>query len=113
VAAPIPTPDTLSGGIAGIDTRGHPEVAVDNSSGPYRGTLYIAYQARASTTGSDKSDIFNTKSTDGGRTWSDPRAVNNGPGVSSGFDPTTSDNFEPAVAVSPQTGHILVSFYDW
>ena len=110
----LETPREMSGTLFGIRTLDFSYMAVDSTPAPSptRNNLYIVYQSRSSATGADLSDVFFTKSTDGGRTWSDPRAVNNGPGVTSGLDITTNDNWQPSIGVSPKSGHILVSFYD-
>jgi len=114
VASPTPPADSLlSGGIA-IRTRGFPYIAVDRtaSGSPTRGYVYIVFEADPDGAGPDRSDIFFTRSTDGGKTWLPPRSINTGPAVTIGGDTTTNDNFDPSIAVSPTTGQITVTFND-
>ena len=47
-----------------------------------------------------RSQIFFTRSIDGGKTWDTPQSISNGPGVTNG-DPTQNDNWMPSIAVSP------------
>lgn len=105
--------DISTGGIA-IRTRGFPYITVDRTSmaSPTRGYVYIVYQADPDGAGADRSDIFFTRSIDGGKNWSIPRTINRGPAVIFGGDSTTNDNVMPSIAVSPVTGQITVTFYD-
>jgi hypothetical protein len=65
----------------------------DTSPGPHRGTLYLAAPER-------KAVLF-TRSTDGGRTWSEPLRFSAG-----------SDILMPALAVDPVNGDVVVSWLD-
>ena len=84
--------DTLSGGIR---VRSFPRLAVS----PVDGTLYIVYAANPP--GPDGADVFLTRSTDGGATWSVPEKVNDGSG---------SMEFFPDVAVN-RNGVVQVIWY--
>jgi uncharacterized repeat protein (TIGR01451 family) len=87
---------------------------VDNTpaGSPTRGNIYITFQADPDGAGPDRSDVFFTRSTDGGITWSTPVSVNAGAAVTANPDTTTNDNWQPSIAVSPGSGDILVTFYD-
>jgi hypothetical protein len=84
-----------------------PDLAIDRSSG----ALYLVYSGAPTpwpgdidaANGADRSDIFLVRSSDRGATWSAPLRVND--------DTTESDQFFPAVAVTPD-GTVGVMFYD-
>jgi hypothetical protein len=105
-------PNTLTGAGISHRTRGFPYVAVDNSpvGSPTRGYAYVVFQADGD--GADQVDVFFIRSTDGGVTWSAPRCINKAPAVTLGGDPTTNDNWQPAISVSATTGQVTVSLYD-
>ena len=69
---------------------------------PANGHLYCVYSDTG--LGGDRSDIMFTMSTDDGATWSVPTKIND--------DPTTRDQFQPALAVSPDGTHLFVGWYD-
>jgi hypothetical protein len=52
----------------------------------------------------DKADIFFAQSSNGGTTWTTPIKVNN--------DTTTNDQWQPALAVTPDGTHIFITWYD-
>src|SRR5262249_52904322 len=52
----------------------------------------------------DKADIFFTMSSDGGNTWSSPLRVND--------DVTTTDQWQPAMALTPDGTHLFITWYD-
>jgi hypothetical protein len=114
VASLFPAPGLMSSGGVQPRTRGFPAIAVDQTpvGSPTHSNLYVVYQARPSQGGADRADVFFTGSSDGGQSWSPPLSVNKAPAVTSGADGTTNDNWQPAIAVSPTTGEIAVSFYD-
>ncbi len=114
VVTPSITPDVLSSGGVSIRTRGFPYLAVDRTpaGSPTRGNLYLVYQGKTSAASTDNADIFFMSSTDGGASWSTPRTINKGPAVTAGADTTNNDNWQPAIAVSPTSGQITVTFYD-
>ncbi len=74
-----------------------PHVAVN----PVSGHLYVTYDNKAA--GADKADIFYVMSTDGGATWSAPVRVND--------DATTTDQWMPTIAVSPNGANIGFFYY--
>jgi hypothetical protein len=82
------------------------DLAVDSSSGPHRGRVYIAWQDHLDNPYGDDL-IMLSHSDDGGRTWSAPDKVNQTP--SGTF---TGQAFEPAVHVNSD-GVVAVSYYDF
>jgi len=95
-----------------IRTRGFPYIAIDQTppGSPTRGNIYLVFQAKPPAPAIARSEIFFTRSTDGGKTWDTRRSISNGEAVTNG-DPTQNDNWMPSIAVSPVTGHIRVIFY--
>jgi hypothetical protein len=95
-----------------VRTRGLPHLAIDHTppGSPTRGNIYVVFQAKPLPPATARSQIFFTRSTDGGKTWDMPRSISNGPAVTNG-DATQHDNWMPSIAVSPVTGHIRVIFY--
>ncbi len=83
-----------------FDVPAFPQLAVDTSSGPNRGTVYLTANVLTS---SGNLDVVLARSTDGGATWSAPFRVNN--------DSTSTDQFMPAIAVA-ENGNVGVAFYD-
>ncbi|HWM94852.1 MAG TPA: sialidase family protein [Thermoanaerobaculia bacterium] len=73
-----------------------PTAAVD----PRNGRLYVAWMDNRFTPGT--SQVVLSRSDDGGRTWSAPQRVSDGPG--------DAPSFTPALAVSGQ-GRVAVSYY--
>ena len=106
-------------------------MAEDNTLGansPYEGRIYAAFvgyynidplgiQNPASNT-----DIFLTYSDDGGRTWSTAVEVNDDEAVLDGYSESNETNpndqftgrvqFQPAIAVNPTTGTVVLSWRD-
>jgi hypothetical protein len=78
-------------------TNSFPRIDVN----PVNGEVYIVYNANP--VGPDGADIFFTRSTNGGATWSTPIRVND--------DHTDNDQFFPDIAVNAQ-GVIEVVWYD-
>ena len=66
------------------------------------GVIYGVYNDNPA--GVDKGDVYLTTSTDGGATWSVGTKVND--------DVGTSDNWQPAVALTPTGTRIAVGYYD-
>jgi hypothetical protein len=95
-----------------IRTRGFPYIAIDQTppGSPTRGNIYVVFQATPPAPATARSEIFFTRSTDGGKTWDAPRSISNGPAVTLNGDLTQNDNWMPSIAVSPVTGHIRVVF---
>jgi hypothetical protein len=82
--------------------NGMPVTAVDRSSGPHRGSLYVNW---IDTRNGDP-DVFVMRSRDAGATWSAPVRVNDDP-VRNG-----AVQFFTWMAVDPSDGSINVLFYD-
>jgi hypothetical protein len=79
----------------------YPTMDVDRSSGPYAGTIYIAWSDGRN----GDPDILLVRSADGGGTWSAPVRVNDDlPG-------NGADQFFPWLAVDPN-GRVAVTFFD-
>ena len=100
------TSNNVPGGFGMTDSSGQlisayiiPQTAVN----PSNGDLYVIYPDKPKNQ-ADKADIFFTQSTDGGKTWSNPLRVND--------DATTNDQWEPALAVTPDGSHVGIFWYD-
>ncbi len=97
-----PSPALSLSGISRINC--FPTIDVDRSSGPHRGTIYIAW---AETTNRNDADVFVKKLTppNGGHpTIGEPVRVNN--------DLSGADQFLPWLKVDPSNGNVEVAFYD-
>ena len=89
--------------IPGINRcNGLPITVTDLSNSPYQGTIYINFTDQQN--GTDNTDVWLVKSTDGGNTWSQPLKVNN--------DTTQTHQFLSWMTVDQITGYIYVIFYD-
>lgn len=87
--------------------NGMPVTAVDISPGSYRGTVYVNWaDERNSTDGLQDVDVFLSKSTDGGLTWSEPLRVNQDP-VGNG-----RAQFFTWMSVDPVDGSVNIVYYD-
>ena len=82
--------------------NGMPVLGIDNSNGPHQGTLYVNWSDQRN--GTDNTDIFIAKSTDGGQTWSKPKRVNT--------DQTQTHQYLTWMSVDPVTGYIYIMYYD-
>lgn len=82
--------------------NGMPITMCDISNSPYRGNIYICWGDQRN--GTSDSDVFFTKSTDSGETWSVAKRVND--------DNTTRHQFFPWMTVDQTTGNIWGVFYD-
>ncbi|TET22191.1 MAG: T9SS type A sorting domain-containing protein, partial [Candidatus Cloacimonadota bacterium] len=80
-----------------------PAMDVDITGGPNNGTIYIAYMDDAS--GYTDTDIYFTKSTDGGNTWTSRVRINDD------VQGNGCDQFHPWLMVAPD-GSIIVVFLD-
>ncbi|MCC6723626.1 MAG: exo-alpha-sialidase [Saprospiraceae bacterium] len=78
--------------------NGFPVTACDRNTG----TIYVNWSDKRN--GFDDTDVWLSKSTDGGNTWSAPVRVNN--------DPPGKHNFLTWMAVDQVTGHLFFVFYD-
>ncbi len=81
----------------------YPACGADSSAGPNRGNLYCSWMDQTPANGTD---IFLSRSTDGGSTWSAPLRVND--------DPTgvANDQFNQWLSVDPSDGSVNVSWND-
>lgn len=82
----------------GFRTNAFPQAAVN----PANGNIYVVYNDKG--TGSDRANVYFTQSTNGGSTWSTPLKLND--------DTTTNDQWQPAIAVTPDGAHVFVTWYD-
>jgi len=82
--------------------NGMPVLCIDNSQGPYHGTLYVNWSDQRN--GTNNTDIFIAKSIDGGKTWSKPKRVNT--------DLTKTHQYLTWMAIDPTTGYIYIVYYD-
>jgi hypothetical protein len=85
-----------------ILTPSFPIVACDRSSGRYRGAVYINWSDERN--GPNDSDIWIVKSYDNGKTWSNPKRVNN--------DPAGKHQYFNHMTIDQSTGYIYIVFYD-
>jgi hypothetical protein len=103
--APV-TVSILTGGMGGdlglnggFRTNSFPQATVN----PVNGNLYVVFNDVGIAAG-DRADVYFSQSTDGGATWSTRVRVND--------DTTINDQWQPALAVSPNGLHLFVGFYD-
>lgn len=85
-----------------------PSMAVDNSTGPNRGTIYVVFANvgyPGVNSGSDI-DVYLIRSADGGASWSAPVRVNQDP---AGLG---KQHFFPWITCDPVTGGLCVIYYD-
>ncbi len=89
--------------ISGISRcNGLPITDCDISGGAHHGTIYINWSDQSN--GSDNTDIWLAKSTDGGSTWSSAIKVNN--------DTTQTQQFLTWMDIDQSTGYLYFVFYD-
>ncbi len=99
----LETPGGWASDVAGVSRHnGMPVTSVDHSNGPNRGNLYVNWIDERN---GDK-DVFLIRSTDNGKTFSEPRRVNDDE-VKNG-----RDQFFTWMAVDPVDGSINIVFYD-
>lgn len=82
--------------------NGLPVTHCDISNSPYRGTIYTLWTDQRN--GEKDVDVFIIKSTDKGKTWTEPKKVNN--------DKSKTTQFFCWLAVDPITGYVYAIFYD-
>jgi hypothetical protein len=82
--------------------NGMPVLMCDLSEGPRRGNLYITWSDTRN--GKEDTDIFFTRSSDGGDTWSEAKRVN--------LDEKGKQQFFPWMAVDQTNGHLYIVYYD-
>jgi hypothetical protein len=68
---------------------------------PVNGDIYITYSNYRG--GADKADVFLVQSTDGGATWGAPVRIND--------DATTTDQWHPTLAVTPDGSNLGIFYY--
>jgi hypothetical protein len=82
--------------------NGMPVTCCDLSNGPNRGTIYVNWSDQRN--GPGDTDIWISKSTDGGENWSAPLRVND--------DAPGKQQFFTWMDIDDKTGYIYVVFYD-
>ncbi len=82
--------------------NGLPVTDCDLSGGAYHGTIYVNWSDQRN--GENDTDIWLSKSVDGGNTWSTPVRVNN--------DTTKRHQFMTWMCVDQVTGYLYFIFYD-
>jgi len=98
-----PFPDGWAYDIPGISRcNGLPITKCDLSGGEHHGTIYVNWSDQRN--GTDDTDVWLAKSTDGGNTWSDAMRVNN--------DPPGKHQFFTWMDVDQVTGYLYFVFYD-
>lgn len=83
-------------------SNGMPVTVCDLSEGPHRGTIYVNWADQRH--GTDDTDIWVAKSTDGGDSWSAPIRVND--------DPPGRQQFFTWLSIDQTTGYLYCIFYD-
>lgn len=99
--------NSLPGGfkfnITGIQRAfGFPVIKCDLSGGPYHGTIYVNWYDQRN--GVDDTDVWLSKSIDGGNIWSSPSRVNN--------DNTFTHQFFTWMDIDQTNGNLHFVFYD-
>lgn len=82
--------------------NGLPVTACDKSNSEHRGTLYVNWADQLG--GVDNTDIWLIKSVDKGKTWSEPKRVNN--------DESEHHQFLTWMTIDQTTGYLYFVFYD-
>jgi hypothetical protein len=95
-SVPVLVASVRGASVRGLRTGGLPSAAID----PRNGRLYVVWQDDSLSGGVDY--LLMTRSDDGGRNWSAPQVVSDGP--------SDASSFTPAVAVGP-TGRVAISYY--
>ena len=85
---------------------GNSQIAIDNTNSVYNGNIYLVWDANGiSQKGQNGLDIYFSKSTDGGNTWSQPVIINNDPkGI-------VREQHDPCIYINPG-GDIILGWYD-
>jgi hypothetical protein len=81
--------------------NGMPVLMADQTTGQYSGNLYAIYADQLTPT---DTDIFLIRSTNGGKSWSEPKRINQ--------DGAGAHQYFPWLAVDQQTGHLYAVYYD-
>ncbi|MBT3208095.1 MAG: T9SS type A sorting domain-containing protein [Bacteroidetes bacterium] len=82
--------------------NGLPVTLCDTSGGQFHGNIYVNWSDQRN--GADNTDIWLTKSIDGGNTWSQATKIND--------DTTTSHQFFTWMAIDQTNGNLYFVFYD-
>ena len=82
--------------------NGLPITVCDTSNGANRGTIYVNWSDQKN--GANNTDIWLTKSKDGGNTWSKPAKVNN--------DNSSRQQFMTWMAIDQTNGNLWFTYYD-
>ncbi len=82
--------------------NGMPVTACDISNSPYRGTVYIMWSDQRN--GTNNTDVFLIKSTDGGNSWGQTVRVNTDKGI--------AHQFFPWMTIDQSNGYLYFIFYD-
>jgi hypothetical protein len=82
--------------------NGLPVMDVDHSNGEYRGNLYISWSDQRN--GTNDTDVWIIKSADNGKSWSNPKRVND--------DAAGKHQFFSWMDIDPTTGYLYFVFYD-
>jgi hypothetical protein len=85
-----------------VRAGGLPITACDTSRSPYRGSIYVNWSDQRN--GTDNTDIWLARSSDGGKTWSKPTRVND--------DNSNRHQFMSWMTIDQATGYLYVLFYD-
>ena len=83
--------------------NGLPVTACDTGSSPYHGSIYVNWTDQGN--GTDNTDVWVIRSTDGGNTWQAPVRVNNDLGLN-------RHQFLSWMCVDQANGQVYVVFYD-
>ncbi len=98
-----PQPNGWDFAVPGIyRANGLPITLCDTSPGPYNGTIYVNWSDQRN--GTEDTDIWLKKSTDGGLTWSELIRVND--------DDTGHQQFFTWMCIDQTTGYLYAVFYD-
>jgi hypothetical protein len=82
-----------------FQTNAFPQAAVN----PVTGDIYVVFDDQGNGS-ADKADVFFTQSSDGGKHWSQPTRLND--------DATNNDQWQPALALTPDGSHVGIFWYD-
>ncbi|MDH5598107.1 MAG: glycoside hydrolase, partial [Cyclobacteriaceae bacterium] len=83
-------------------TNGMPSIVVDNSYSRVRGTIYVSWSDQRN--GMDNTDIWLSRSSNGGDIWTAPIRINN--------DTTGNHQFLSSLTIDQTTGILYAVFYD-
>jgi hypothetical protein len=92
--------------VQNMRTRPYPFIIADNSNGPFRGRLYLAYAKNTPNANGQKPDIFLRFSTDQGATWSSETLVNDDANT------TANNNWFPSTWCDINTGKLYIKWLD-